>query len=376
MPTFDGGHCFLTALLPIKTAEIVDHQGLRSSPVHMVRDALAVLPTAHQSQVTAKLPTISPFVRNRNTHFVRFVVIDDVVYNGRVPTDAILDQSDRTIGQEIDRLPGPYLLFSADFDAPNGTVEELRAWLGDIWSKMRDDLDPVLAQCHGYPGKAATAAGFADYITRCQVETTMPFNDYWPNKPPLTALSKGLLLGALAATAVVVDAALFWLLGHFGWLDFSWLANLGFAAAAVAALVYAGCSLVLWEKGQLPGWRLVGWLIIGAVLFWLFNHFGWRLSWLSWVEGVGIAGVALAAGVYVAYSLVMRHGAKPFPMAPNSDLPSVLKALYLQRRMIGFALAMQGKPDDELYRRFGEFVQEHKPADTASPAQEPGIIPV
>jgi len=31
---------------------------------------------------------------------------------------------------------------------------------------------------------------FADFIIGCQLETTMPFNDYWPGVPPLTAISK------------------------------------------------------------------------------------------------------------------------------------------------------------------------------------------
>ena len=37
------------------------------------------------------------------------------------------------------------------------------------------------------------------------------------------------------------------------------------------------------------------------------------------------------AGLWAAYWLVVARGARPFPTAPNSDLPSVLKGLYLQQ---------------------------------------------
>jgi hypothetical protein len=320
MPTFDGGHCFLTALLPIKTMEVVDNNGMCSSPIHMVRDALAVLPTARQSPDTELLPKISPFVLNPQTHFARFVVIEDVVFNGRTPTNAILDQSDRTNGRPIDQLPCPYLLFTADFDAPKGTHEELRAWLRAVWSTMRADLEPVFTHCHGYATRSGTADGFADYIIGCQIETTMPFNDYWPAPPPLAAMSAPLLIAAGVATALAVGAALWTLAAHVGWATWLW-------------------------------------------------------PWLYCIEVLAVLLVAIAAGGYVAYRWVMWHGGKPFPMAPNSDLPSVLKALYLQRQIINFAIAMQGQDAETLYRRFGAFLEEHRPHDTNDKTQKPGIIP-
>ena len=64
MPTFDGGHCFLTALVPIETADVADRGSWKSSHVQMVREALAVLPTAHQSPVTEKLACNSPYFPN------------------------------------------------------------------------------------------------------------------------------------------------------------------------------------------------------------------------------------------------------------------------------------------------------------------------
>ena len=52
MPNFDGGHYFLTAILPIDNGGVFQHAGVVSSPVNLVRDALEALPTALQSPST------------------------------------------------------------------------------------------------------------------------------------------------------------------------------------------------------------------------------------------------------------------------------------------------------------------------------------
>src|SRR5438045_2435394 len=101
MSTFDGGHFFLTAILPIDTIDLVEYAGVRRSHVQSVRQALAVLPTAHQSPVTEGLGCNSPFAQCTRTHFARFAVLDDVIFNGRRSTNAIFDQSDRAIPQRI-----------------------------------------------------------------------------------------------------------------------------------------------------------------------------------------------------------------------------------------------------------------------------------
>ena len=89
MPNFDGGHYFLTALIPIRSNEFIDREGKKTSPVHLLREELAILPKARQSPVSEKNQLNSPFARNTRTHFARFVVIDDAIYNGRNPTDAL-----------------------------------------------------------------------------------------------------------------------------------------------------------------------------------------------------------------------------------------------------------------------------------------------
>ena len=54
MPNLDGGHYFFTALVPICNVGIVQHEAMKSSPIHMVREALETLPTALQSHVTGE----------------------------------------------------------------------------------------------------------------------------------------------------------------------------------------------------------------------------------------------------------------------------------------------------------------------------------
>jgi hypothetical protein len=61
-------------------------------------------------------------------------------------------------------------------------------------------------------------------------------------------------------------------------------------------------------------------------------------------------------------------------MAPNSDLRSVLKALYLQRELIAFAIAMQGKSSADLTQAFGAFLQKNQVGNADSPTQQPGTI--
>jgi hypothetical protein len=325
--TFDGGHCYLTALLPIKTNEIVDQAGMRSSPVHMIRDALASLPTAHQSPATQNLAKNSPFAKNTMTHFLRMAVIDDVIFNGRAPSNALIDaianpffhRADRTAPQGVDQLPGPYLLLAIDCDAKDENA--LFDYLRELWRTMAEDLVPVFSNCFGFTADTASAEDFADYVSRCRIETTMPFNDYWTSPPSLPHLSAIRLVLAGLVTAAVSYAGLCW--------------------ATYALLGRAGMN-----------------------------------SWLVDAIAAAAPGVlSLAAGLYVAYILVIAQGAKPYPQAPHSDLASVLKALYVQRALIWFATALQGAEPTRLYVAFGEFIRAIRLDDLQAPTQSPGTIP-
>jgi hypothetical protein len=328
MPNFDGGHYFLTVLAPIKAELRVDEHGRRRSPAHLIREELAYLRPAEQTVASAGSGGDSPFARVLRTHFARFFVLDDVVYNGRLPSNVLLDGAKNglrgllklkpppplTMAQPVDRLPAKYLVFVAAFDAASGAPSELDTYLTALWGEMRGHLTGLFGNCDGFDG-VATAGQFCAYIKQCQVETTLPFNDYWTEDPPLKSFAIkpwGIAVGVLALIALI---------------------------ALIAAI--AGFYR----------WPALG-IVAGSL-------------------------IVTAAVIGFAYRALMQAGAAPFPTAPNSDLPSVLKALYLQRTFTTFAIDVQGVDDATLHRKFGEFLARDKPDDLTSSltTQPAGIIP-
>lgn len=320
MPNFDGGHYFLTALIPVRTGLCADPltTATVTSHAHELRATLGAMPTALQTPATERIGINSPFARSDRTHFARFAIIDDVAFNGRGQRDPIrvaLLGPEPSVHDPVDRLHCAYLLFVADFDAASGAESELAGYLTHLWSVMETELREMLQHCDGYD-LLDGPQGFVRVIRACQVETTMPFNDYWPGAPPLAPVP----LAPLLAPVGVVLAALV----------------LGLIGALAAALA---------------GWSTRGWLILALV---------------------GL--VALPLAVWWAYRSVMTKGAAPFPAAPRSDLRSVLKALYLQQQFTRFAIAMQGRDPVALHAAFASFLREHRPDDVAAPTQPRGVV--
>jgi len=313
MPSLDGGHYFLTALLPVLGDPIAREDGSVTAPSHALREALASLPTAVQSAACLETGQTSPFSRCHRTHFARLVVIDQPSYNGRDPADAIVQsvrKANLLTHQPVDCFPTPWLMIAIDFDATGDADHGLDSYARGLWEVMAPELTAVLRYCHGFD-RVTSAQGFADYLRSCQVETTMPFNDYWstPFAPP------SLSLAALA----------------------------GIAGGAFAVL--AGLA----------------WLALRAL------HIG--LAWL----GLAIP-LALAAALFGTYRFVMARGARPFPTAAGSDLPNILKSLFLQRAFTGFAAAHQLDDAPALHAAFGSFLAETEPGQTAAPTRLPGAV--
>ena len=332
MPNFDGGHYFLTVLIPIRSNEFIDREGKKISPVHLLREEIAILPKARQSPVTEKNQLNSPFARNTRTHFARFVVIDDAIYNGRNPIDALKvavgsgTSSDRaqklnpTTPQSVDHLSCPYLLFVADFDAEDGGDEQLKAYLSELWETMGRELRSILTYCVGFDVDVkGDAKSFFAYIKRCQIETTMPFNDYdyRLDAPPAKVVSPTLLI--------------------------VW------AIVAVLATVIGILLAIITFIRAMPDLK----------------------TETIWWAALGVLGIAFT---YALYRFTMKLGEKPFATAPDTTLPSVLKALYLQQQFTQFAIEAQGLDDQSLYAKFGGFLGEHKPMDLSAPTQAPGVI--
>jgi len=321
MPTFDAGTLFLTFLTPIRLGSATDLTGAAVSYEQRLRIGLALLPTALQSPATQLIGENSPFARNRQTHLCRFMVLDDVVFNGRNPKDAIatsLAGEDPIFPQPVDKLTNAYLLFSADIDAVMDEGDPLpvtldaarqarvrNAYLRRLWSTMEPELRSIYENCVGFE-KVSDADSFARYMARCQIETTMPFHDYWIGAPELPSLpTKGYIAAVLAPLALTL---LGWALGWWG------------------------------AMALLPG------LILTLV------------------------------AVYLIYRNVMARGAKPLPPEPRGNLPTVLKALYLQQAFADFVIDQQGVAAEDLHRAFGDFLTRHRPGDVMAPSQAPGVI--
>jgi hypothetical protein len=116
----------------------------------------------HVSPLAAHLATLgpadaSPLARVPGTHFARWVIVDDVIYEGG--------------RQRRDALAAARLLFTSNFDGPLGPyLEGLRTGLGE-------DADAIWGHCAGYPGRADGAA-FAGWLRAHQVESALFFGAY------------------------------------------------------------------------------------------------------------------------------------------------------------------------------------------------------
>ena len=303
MPDLDGAHGFLTVLLPLHTEPCARGDDSLTSPVHAVRELLASWPTAQHSRACAGSGLQSPFARSAVTHLARLAVIDQPAFNGRDPRDAVLTALNvgppLTADPPVDSLQRPYLLFCADFDRDPGAATSVRAYLLDLWSAMAGEWSALLAHCEGWrPGGGA--ADFAAYLADCQVETTMPFNDYAVAPP------KGGSVPPLLAPAGAAGLAFL-----------------------VALLLIHGLA-----AGLPPA--------------------------AAWLLG-GLAGLAAAvtAGVAVVGWLARRSS----PWTTGLDLRTILKSLELQARFTRFAIDHQGAGAVELQTPFRMFLQQARPDD-------------
>lgn len=330
MPDFDSGHIFLTTMAPIRDSAADEHT--HTSYTQAARIALAKIPTALQSPATQKTAINSPFARNKRTHLARMFVLNDVIYNGRTGKNALwaaLSRDDPATPKPVDRLNTSYVVFCADIDAVEEDGSELPkeltptmkrrvrdAYARTLWNTMKTELRSVYSNCVGFE-TVETADDFATYLNRCHVETTMPFHDYYISSPKFHLLPVTPLLVAVGVPLVFTLISLLW-------------------------RIFVGTELPVIGMDAL--WATV----LGAIV-------------------TGLAGFAA-----VAYA--NKNGEKPLPPAKYDDLPSVLKALYLQQQFADFVVGAQGTSPADLHRDFGAFLERHKPSDKFQPSQPPGVI--
>src|SRR5205085_1374868 len=97
----------------------------------------------------------SPLAGVHGTHFARWVVIDDVVYEGP-------DQGQR------EHLAHPRLLFTSNFDG------QLDHYLEGLRTGLADTADTIWGHCVGYPG-AENAGSFTRYLRHHQIDSSLFF---------------------------------------------------------------------------------------------------------------------------------------------------------------------------------------------------------
>jgi len=325
MPNIDVNTYFFTAAVPVCNEGIIDRDGMKSSPVHVVREVLETLPTALQSHATQEIGLNSPFSRNLRTHFARIVVLDQPEFNGRDYSDALINtirNTDLLQPQPVDQLTCPYILVMIDFDLlePSGKGDP-RSYFEELWAVMEPELKSIFQYCYGFDA-IRNAAGFATYMIGCQIETTMPFHDYWWTPPKLSSVSTTTLLVLPGAGLLLLLAAL--LRCAFSWIGWDW-----------------GAGILEWAG-----------------------------SW--WVVPLGF--VLLIGGLLFDYWLIMAKGNKAFPAAPGTSLRHVLKSLYLQQAFTRFAIEQQHRDPAQWGAAFRAFLDANRPTDLDGPTQPPGVI--
>jgi len=306
MANYDAGHFFLTVMAPIDRDGWIELDGQRRSVLDHVRGILTTLPTAQQDTPSTESGLNSPFAAVPGTHFAHIFVIDELRFNGRRPSNPIIDlilNTHLTEAQKVDRLPHAYLVLSLDFDALDGSDAALKAYTDGLWREMRDTLVLIFGHCIGFE-KVTGEDSFFDYMRAAQVTTSLPYNDYWTQEPP----DRSPLKWMIAVSLVII------MLGLAGWMVPLWSLELGNVATTLLLLIIANIAIIAW------------------------------------------------------------FGLTPFPKAPDSDINSVLKALYIQQMFTGFAVENLGKSDTDLQSAFDAFCVAHQPAVISGPRQTPGVL--
>ena len=100
----------------------------------------------------------SPLASVPGTHFARWVIIGDVIYEGP-------DQGER------EHLEHARLLFTSNFDG------ELARYLQALRTGLGEAADTIWSHCYAYPGRG-DADAFAEYLRHHQIDSSLFFAAY------------------------------------------------------------------------------------------------------------------------------------------------------------------------------------------------------
>lgn len=123
----------------------------------------------------------SPLAAVPGTHFARWVIISDVIYEGA-------EQGER------EHLSHPRLLFTSNFDG------ELDPYLDGLRTGLGASADAIWGHCLGYPG-SGEGRSFGDYLRAHQVDSSLFFAAYGER-------TVSDVVGSLAVRRRVIDFAL------------------------------------------------------------------------------------------------------------------------------------------------------------------------
>jgi hypothetical protein len=111
----------------------------------------------------AKLPP-RLFDQVPGTHFARFVVLDQVLYQGA--------------GQHPDPWQNPWLLFTTTFDVADGDTQGERSYLCRVFGQLPAQVDTIWGDCIGYRERAGSPDGFAEYLLHNRIPDAFLFLGY------------------------------------------------------------------------------------------------------------------------------------------------------------------------------------------------------
>ena len=138
-----------------------------------LQDILRGLPTGEDS----------PLARMGTTHFARWLVLHDFVYQGPP--------------QQQDNLKSPYLVFVTSFDG------HLDSYLNGMCSLMANEADAIWSNCVGYPGSIDPVA-FSSYLKHNQIDSTV-FVSAYPDATVADVRASLLLRGQLTEFAIAAQ---------------------------------------------------------------------------------------------------------------------------------------------------------------------------
>lgn len=92
----------------------------------------------------------SPFAKLQRTHFARWVILADFVNDPSQP--------------EEDHLSTPYLIFTSNFDGPDGT------YLDEVCERLELEAKEIWGRCAGCP-PSASGSDLKEYLLQHRVKT-------------------------------------------------------------------------------------------------------------------------------------------------------------------------------------------------------------